>query len=207
MSAEEVDILGSRRAERDDTHERNAHPRRRRDGRAGCGHDAGPGAAGGVRAGARRIFWAIVSHETAGRRFISIKGLDSDCAGRLTVPRPGRDAAVLPGHRRAGGPHARTDRRSARPRAHGDRHVVDCARGDGAGRAAGPGTEHVRQRHDRPHREHRPAGRPAAGDGRPRAHRPRFLKQPAVETRRGIRPSPRPSGSALRTTACMWRSR
>ena len=51
----------------------------------------------------------------------------------------------------------------------------------------------------------RPPG-PAAGDGRPAAHRP-GPEQPYSRTRRGTRPRRRPSSSTRLSTACMSRSR
>ena len=127
----------------------------------------------------RAEFLGIVSHELR-TPLILDQRLGDHRAGSLAAARPCRDAAVLPGHQRAGRPHARPARRSARPWADRNGHAVGVARAGRGHRSGGPGAEHLPERRRRPCPEHRPAGGPAAGDGRPGAHRP-GSQQPVVE--------------------------
>ena len=119
----------------------------------------------------------------------------------LLGARPGRDARVLPHHRRAGQPHTRPARRPARPGAHRDGHGIARARAGGGGGPGGAGEKHVPERRRAPWRPRRHAGRSALGDGRPAAHRA-GAQQPLRqrrETRSGL--VAHPGGGGARGSA------
>ena len=190
--------LGPRRAQRHHAGQRHPDPFGGRRGRADGGHPAGPGAARGAGAPARgvpghgepRVARAADFHQGFGRHR----------ADRLAGARPGRDARVLPHHRRAGRSHARPRRRPARCRTHRHGHPLGTPRTVGGRGPGRPGQEHLHQRRRPPRRADRPAARPAACDGRPAAHRP-GAEQPVLQ-RLAARPgSHRPSGSRRCTRA------
>ena len=109
------------------------------------GHrDAGSSAAGGAGAVAYRIPQPGQSR-VAGAADLD-QGIDHDRANGIAGVGSRRAACVLPHYRRAGGPHARTHRRSPRCRTHRDGHSVGEARILRGGRAGGPGEEYVSQR-------------------------------------------------------------
>ena len=141
---------------------------------------AGPGAAGEDGPDAGRV----PEHgepRTAGAADLH-QGLDRHGARRLAGVRCGRDAAVLPHHRRAGRPHERPHRRSAGCRAYRQRHAVGCPGTFGGGRPGGPGAQHIPEQWRQAHRPYQPGAGPAAGHGRPAAHRA-GAEQPVVQRR------------------------
>ena len=107
-------------------------------------HHAGHGAAAGDRADTLGV--PRHGQPRAARAADLDQGLDGHRAGRIARARPRRDARVLPNHRRAGQPHARPHRRSARCGTHRHRHALGHSRALGGGGARGPGPEHVPQR-------------------------------------------------------------
>ena len=89
----------------------------------------------------RAEFLGMVSHELRAP-LTSHQGFGRHRADHQTGARPGRDARVLPHHRRAGRSHARPDRRPAGCWAHRLRHALGIP-GTGGGRGPGgpgPGT-------------------------------------------------------------------
>ena len=122
--------LGSRRAQHHHADQRDADPRgadrcRGRRRRLGGGHHAGPGAAPGAGAHAGGV--PRHGEPRAAHAADLDQGLDRHGARRRAALRCGRDAAVLPHHRRAGRPHERAYRRPARRRQHRRGHAVGGA--------------------------------------------------------------------------------
>ena len=96
-------------------------------------------------------------------------------------------------------------------RTHRNGHAVGHARAGGGGGPGGPGPQDVPERGRRrpAPRAHRPAAGPAAGDGRPPAHRP-GPEQPLLQRRpalsRGL-PHPRRGGASRRARGGLRRRR
>ena len=114
----------------------------------------GPGVAPGAGAAAGRV----PEHgepRAAGAADLD-QGVDGDRAARLTGPRPGGGAAVLPHHRRAGRSHGRPHRRPPRRGAHRLGHADGRPRAGGCRRPGRPGQDHLRERRRPPDRPHRP---------------------------------------------------
>ena len=130
----------------------------------------------------RSEFLDLVSHELRAP-LTSIKWLcTATVLGVLAGAAPGRDAAVLPAHRRAGRAHVEPDPRPAGSRAHRGRHPVGDPRIFRCERPGGSGPDHVPERGQPASRPDRPAVGPAPGDGRPAAHRA-GPEQPAGQRR------------------------
>ena len=140
----------------------------------------------------RAEFLAMVSHELRGAPYLH-QGLRRHRArfARRHGPRSG--PPVLPHHRRAGRPHARSGRRPAGRGPHRDGHAVSRPGTRGGRGAGGPGKEHLHQRRGQEQSLHRHRIRPAPGDGGQAAHRPGH-RQPALQRRPGTPRSRRSSG-------------
>ena len=152
---------------------------------SGDRHPPGPGAASGAGA----VAGGLPRHgEPQAAR---AAGRDQGLGGRVDRgggrARSGRDARVLPHHRRASQPHARPHPRPARCGEHRRGHALGHTRALGRVRPGRPGAQHVPVRRRPAHRAHRPAAGPAPGDGRPAAHRA-GAEQPALERRPALAP-------------------
>ena len=177
------DAVGPRWPQRHHPGQLDAYSFGRKRRRVGRGHPAGPRAARRTRAIARRV--PEFGEPRVANAVDLDQGLDGHRSGRRAGPRTGRDAAVLPGHRPASRPHARSDWRPARPRAHRDGHVVRVVRTGGSRRAGGSGAQHFPERRRQPAPEHRPGGGAPPSDGRPGTDRA-SSQQPPVERRKAL---------------------
>ena len=135
----------------------------------------------------RAEYLGMVSHELRAPAGLG-QGLRRHRAGLRTGPGPGRDAAVLSDHRRAGRSHAQADRRPAGCGAHRGGHAVGGPRARRSGRPGGPGPEHAPERGRQQSAPDRPAAGPAAGAGGPPAHRA-GAGQPAFQRVQALAPA------------------
>ena len=165
-----------------------------------CGDAPGSGAARRGRTDANGVPGA--REPRAARAAHGDQGSGGDADGGAGRARPGRDARVLPHHRRAGGSDARSHLGSPRHGAHRLGHPLGLARAVGGDGPGGRGEKRLPDRRQPARPRRRPRRRPAARDGGPAARRA-GAEQPARERRpahAGVGRHPR--GGRARRAAC-----